>query len=185
MALVISDRVKETSITTGTGTITLNGAYTTGGSYNNRLYYKYTVPASGSRGELKLRIYRGESGTDYAGKVTGIHICSEATGWSDNEVFTIPGTAVGGTSPAHDIEFGVNTVETSSGAADGKCSILTTNLGSGANMFQKHPDGYYGVLRLEHDASKKFGVTYWGFTLNPDNKLSYFKLPEPYLTFLK
>ena len=151
------------------GTITLNGAYTTGGSYNNRLYYKYTVPASGSRGELKLRIYRGESGTSYAGLITGIHICSEATGWSDNEVFTIPGTAIGGTSPAHDIEFGVNTNETSNGAADGKCSILTTNLGAGANMFQKHPDGYYGVLRLEHDPGKTYGHTYWGFALQADN----------------
>ncbi len=151
------------------GTITLNGVYTTSGSYTSRLYYKYTVPASGSRGALKLRIYRGESGTSYAGKVTGIHICNEATGWSDNEVFTIPGTAVGGTSPAHDIEFGVNTNETSSGAADGKCSILTTNLGSGANMFQKHPDGHYGVLRLEHDSSKTYGHTYWGFALQADN----------------
>ena len=151
------------------GTITLNSAYTTGGNSHSGYYYKYTVPASGNRGALKLRIYRGDSGTTYGGKVTGIHICNEATGWSDNEVFTIPGTAVGGTSPAHDIEFGVNTLETSNGAADGKCSILTTNLGSGANMFQKHPDGHYGVLRLEHNSSKTYGHTYWGFALQADN----------------
>ena len=151
------------------GTITLNGVHTSNGTYTSRLYYKYTVPASGSRGALKLRIYRGDSGTTYGGKVTGIHICNEATGWSDNEVFTIPGTAIGGTSPAHDIEFGVNTLETSNGAADGKCSIITTNLGSGANMFQKHPDGHYGVLRLEHDSSKTYGHTYWGFAFHADN----------------
>ena len=150
------------------GTITINGGYVNGGNAHSGYYYKYTVPASGSRGELKLRIYRGDSGT-YGGKITGIHICSEATGWSDNEVFTIPGTAVGGTSPAHDIEFGVNTLETSNGAADGKCSILTTNLGSGANMFQKHPDGHYGVLRLEHDSAKTYGHTYWGFAFAADN----------------
>ena len=151
------------------GNITINGVYTSSGSYTSRLYYKYTVPASGSRGALKLRIYRGDSGTNYEGKVTGIHICNEATGWSDNEVFTIPGTAIGGSSPAHDIEFGVNTLETSNGAADGKCSILTTNLGSGANMFQKHPDGHYGVLRLENDSGKTYGHTYWGFALQADN----------------
>ena len=90
------------------GTITLNGGYVNGGNAHSAYYYKYTVPASGNRSELKLRIYRGDSGT-YGGKITCIHICNEATGLSDNEVFTIPGTAVGGTSPAHDIEFGVNT----------------------------------------------------------------------------
>ena len=151
------------------GNITVNGVHTSNGTYTSRLYYKYTVPASGNRGALKLRIYRGDSGTNYEGKVTGIHICNEATGWSDNEVFTIPGTAIGGSSPAHDIEFGVNTLETSNGAADGKCSIITTNLGSGANMFQKHPDGHYGVLRLEHDSSKTYGHTYWGFAFHADN----------------
>ena len=149
------------------GTIIIN-AQLDGSSYNNRTYWKYTVPASGSRSELKLRIFRDDGGS-YDGTVSGILICNKATGWSDNEVFTIPGTAIGGTSPANDIEFGVNTDETSNGAADGKCSILTTNLGAGANMFQKHPNGDYGVLRLENDDSKKFGKTYWGFALNSNN----------------
>ena len=149
------------------GTIIIN-AQLDGSSYNNRTYWKYTVPASGSRSELKLRIFRDDGGGN-DGTVSGILICSKATGWSDNEVFTIPGTAIGGTSPANDIEFGVNTDETSIGAADGKCSILTTSLGAGANMFQKHPNGDYGVLRLENDASKKFGKTYWGFALNSNN----------------
>ncbi len=150
------------------GTITLTNDIVNANCYNNIHYYKYTVPASGSRSELKLRIYRDTYSTDQ-GRPSAIMICSEATGWSDNEVFTIPGTAIGGASPANDIVFGANTDETSSGAGDGKPSIITTNLGSGANMFQKHPDGYYGVLRLEHDASKKFGVTYWGFALHTDN----------------
>ncbi len=149
------------------GNIIIN-AQLDGSSYNNRTYWKYTVPASGSRSELKLRIFRDDGGS-YDGTVSGILICNKATGWSDNEVFTIPGTAIGGLSPANDIEFGVNTDETSVGAADGKCSILTTSLGAGANMFQKHPNGDYGVLRLENDASKKFGKTYWGFSLNSNN----------------
>ena len=149
------------------GTIVIN-AQLDNSSYNNRTYWKYTVPASGSRTELKLRIFRDDGGSN-DGTVSGILICNKATGWSDNEVFTIPGTAIGGTSPANDIEFGVNTDETSNGAADGKCSILTTSLGAGANMFQKHPNGDYGVLRLENDASKKFGKTYWGFTFNSNN----------------
>ena len=148
------------------GTIIIN-AQLDNSSYDNRTYWKYTVPASGGRSELKLRIFRDDTITD--GTVSGILICNKATGWSDNEVFTIPGTAIGGTSPANDIEFGVNTDETSNGAADGKCSILTTSLGAGANMFQKHPNGDYGVLRLENDASKKFGKTYWGFSLNSNN----------------
>ena len=151
------------------GSIILNP----GTSNNNSQtpYWKYTVPASGNRSELKLRIYRDPYTTDI-GKVNGILICNEATGWTDNEQFTIPGTAVGGTTPAHDIEFGPNTNETSSGAGDGKCSILTTSLGSGANMFQKHPDGYFGVLRLENDANKKFGHTYWGFSLIDDYQIT-------------
>ena len=152
------------------GTITLNPVFNSNNAnWTNKTYWKYTVPAvSGGRSELKLRIYRDDYSTD-AGEVSAIMICSEATGWTDNEVFTIPGTAIGGASPANDIEFGINTNETSTGTADGKCSILTTDIGSGANMFQKHPDGGYGVLRLENDSGKKFGHTYWGFALHPDN----------------
>ena len=114
------------------------------------------------RTDLKLRIFRDDGYTD-VGQVSGILICNKATGWSDNDVFTIPGTAIGGTSPANDIKFGTNVNETNPGDADGFCNILTTNLGAGANMFQKHPDGDYGVLRLENDAGKKFGTTYWDF----------------------
>ena len=36
-------------------------------------------------------------------------------------------------------------------------------------MFQKHPDGHYGVLKLENVSGKKFGKTYWGFALNSNN----------------
>ena len=149
------------------GTITLNPAYNSNNAnYNNKTYWKYTVPAvSGGRSELKLRIYRDDYSTN-AGEVSGILICNEATGWSDGDPFTIPGTAIGGLSPANDIVFGTNAYTS---GTNGTPSILTTSLGSGVNMFQKHPDGHYGVLRLENDGSKKFGVTYWGFALSSEN----------------
>ena len=139
-------------------------------SYANfrNLYWKYTVPASGGRSELKLRVYRDPSGTDI-GKVSGITINSKGTGWSNNEVFTIPGDQIGGTSPANDITFGVNAPETSSNVGDGTPSIHVTTLGAGQNMFQKHPNGDYGILRLENDTSKKFGVTYWCFGFDDDH----------------
>ena len=149
------------------GTITLNNLFQTNGSGYDSTYYKYTVPASGSRGALKLRIYRSHNGnSSYYGRISGIHICSEATGWSDNEVFTIPGTAIGGASPANDVVFGTNAWTS---GYNGTCNILTTNIGSGANMFQKHPDGHYGVLRLENDPNKTYGHTYWGFALSASN----------------
>ena len=141
-------------------------------SYANT-YWKYTVTgASGDaantgtgRTDLKLRIYRDDYST-YYGEISGILICNEATGWSDNDIFTIPGTAIGGASPANDIVFGANNYVS---GTNNTPNMLTTNLGAGANMFQKSNDGRYGVLRLENDSSKKFGVTYWGFALSPDN----------------
>ena len=137
------------------------------GPFRNN-YWKYTVPASGGRSELKLRIYREGNGNN-EGEITGITIHSVGEGWSNNEVFTIPGNAIGGTSPANDIVFGVNAPETSNGAGDGTPSIHVTNLGAGQNMFQKHPNGDYGILRVENDSSKKFGTTYWSFAFNNNN----------------
>ena len=153
------------------GTITLNNTFQTNGTGYDSTYYKYTVTGAAGdaanpttpsgRTDLKLRIYRSHSGnSSYYGRVSGIHICNEATGWRDNDVFTIPGTAIGGTSPANDIVFGTNAWTT---GYTGTPNILTTNLGSGTNMFQKHPDGHYGVLRLENDNTKTYGHTYWGF----------------------
>ena len=131
-------------------------------------YWKYTVPADGGRSELKLRIYRGSSWY-HQPYIVAVTINSIGSGWTDGVSFTIPGTAIGGASPANDLVFGTNTDETSSGAADGIASIGVTNLGAGSNLFQKHPQGYYGVARVEHDAGKTYGTTYYGFGFDPGN----------------
>ena len=154
------------------GTIVINPQLSSYSSYANT-YYKYTVTGAAGdaantgtgRTDLKLRIYRDDYSTNF-GEITGILICNEATGWSDNDVFTIPGTAIGGVSPDNDIVFGENNYVS---GTNNTPNMLTTNLGAGANMFQKSNDGRYGVLRLEHDSSKKFGVTYWGFALSGNN----------------
>ena len=130
-------------------------------------YWKYTVPASGGRSELKLRVYRVQ------GVVSSITIHSIGSGWSDNEVFTIPGENIGGVATTNDIVFGVNTNETSSGSADGKPSIKVTNLGAGANFYQKNSNGKFAVAKVVHDAGKTFGTTYYGFGMgeSSNNKL--------------
>ena len=139
-------------------------------------YWKYTVTGAAAdaanagagnnggtgRTDLKLRIYRDDY-SSYRGQITGILICNQAENWKDNDKFTIPGTAIGGTSPTNDIVFGENNYVSGDNNTP---NILTTNLGAGTNMFQKSDDGCYGVLRLENDSTKKFGVTYWGFALS-------------------
>ena len=126
-------------------------------------YWKYTVPASGGRSELKLRVYRVQ------GIVSSITIHSIGSGWSDNEVFTIPGENIGGVATTNDIVFGVNTNESSPGSADGKPSIKVTNLGAGANLYQKSNNGKYAVARVIHDVTKTYGTTYYGFGLRESN----------------
>ena len=131
-------------------------------------YWKYTVPASGGRSELKLRVYRGNRWYDSA-YIVAITINSIGSGWTDDAVFTIPGEEIGGVATTNDVTFGVNADETSNNAGDGTPSIGVTDLKSGSNFYQKHPSGFYAVARVEHDAAKAFGTTYYGFGMNPDN----------------
>ena len=131
-------------------------------------YWKYTVPASGGRSELKLRVYRGNQWYQ-SPYIVNITIHSIGSGWTDDAVFTIPGEAIGGVATTNDVTFGVNADETSSNAYDGTPSIGVTNFGTGSNFYQKHPQGLYGIAKVEHDAAKTYGTTYYGFGMDPDS----------------
>ena len=138
---------------------------------NHLPHWKYTVPASGGRSELKLRVYRNLAGS--TAPISGITIHSIGSGWSDGDAFTIPGESVGGVATTNDIVFGVNANETNPGDADGKPSIKVTNLGAGANFYQKNSNGKFAVAKVVHDAGKTFGTTYYGFGMgeSSSNKL--------------
>ena len=125
-------------------------------------YYKYTVPASGGRSELKLRVWR-YGWND--GTIKNVTIHSIGTGWSDDEEFTIPGELVGGNATTGDIRFGVTTPESYNNAYDGIASIKTTTLGGGSNFYQKSGVGAWAILNAENDATKKYGNTFYSFYL--------------------
>ena len=130
-------------------------------------HWDYTVPASGTRSTLDLRFYRNPDGYLYGVNVLNL----DATGWSNDEVFTVPGDQIGGASPANDVTFGVNTGETSSNARDGIPSLKVTDIGAGVNAYQKsHANGTI-VFRLESDANKKYGTTYYTIKINNDHEL--------------
>lgn len=138
----------------------------TAGRYNS--FWDYTVPASGSRSELKLRIFRGNQWY-YNPFIVAIEVRSIGSGWSNEDVFTIPGEEIGGVATTNDVVFGVNTDESSTNAYDGKPSIMVTNFGAGSNFYQKHPSGYYGVAKVAHDAGKTYGTTLYGIGLDYDD----------------
>ena len=140
----------------------LPGYVSTNYNAKNYPYYKYTVPASGGRSELKLRVWRYGYND---GTIKNITIHSIGSGWSDDEVFTIPGELVGGTATTGDIRFGVQTPETSSNAYDGIASIKTTTLGGGSNFYQKHDLGRFAILNVENNATKKYSNTFYSFNL--------------------
>ncbi len=125
-------------------------------------YWKYTVPASGGRSELKLRVWRG--GYNH-GEIQNVTIHSIGSGWSDNEEFTIPGELVGGTATTGDIRFGVPTPESYTNAHDGVAGIKVTTLGGGSNFYQKSGVGAFAILNVENDATKKYSNTFYSFYL--------------------
>ena len=131
-------------------------------------YWDYTVPADGTRSALNLRIYR--EGTSREARLYGIEVLDlNSTGWSDGDTFTIPGDQVGGETPANDIQFGVNTGETSADARDGICSVSVQNFGAGVNSFLKLPASKKLILRLENDATKAYGITYFVFDVQDND----------------
>lgn len=132
------------------------------GSGPHRVYYDYTVPASGTRSAATFRIYRSQYG-----RISDVEILNarETYGWTNQEVFTIPGDAIGGSTPTHDLVFGVKDNTTP--------EIVVETYGSGLEFFQKNLDEGWAVLRLEHDASKRFGRTYHTFNIPSSNYRIY------------
>ena len=129
---------------------------------NNYPYWKYTVPVSGGRSELKLRVQRYGYNN---GHLRNITIHSIGTGWSDNDSFIIPGELVGGTATTGDIRFGVPTPETSTNAYDGTAGIKVTTLGGGSNLYQKADTGAFAVLNVENNSTKKYSNTFYSLYL--------------------
>jgi hypothetical protein len=150
------------------GEIVVEPFISNNGSGQFHPYWKYTVPVSGGRSALKLRVYRGNQWY-HNPYIIGVTINSIGSGWTGDDVFTIPGEDIGGDATTHDLTFGVNADETSSNAYDGTPSIGITNLGAGSNFFQKHPQGYYSIAKVEHDNTKDYGSTYYGFGMDPNN----------------
>ena len=146
-------------------------------SSNNTLYYpywKYTIPASGGRSSLKIKVYRFPAQTSYDGRIAGIQIFSKGSGWGTNETLTIPGSAIGGVDVTNDILVGVNSATTAQQAAfNGVCDVITTNYGAGSTMYQKSSFGHFAVLKNVNDNSKTFGTTFYGFGLDPNNYRMY------------
>ena len=133
-------------------------------------FWDYEVPANGGRSALKLRVYRyQDSSGSYYGRLAEIKILSKGTGWTANEVFTIPGDQIGGATPANDVTFGVIADETSSNAGNGTPSLRITNLGAGSNFYQKADSGRWAVLKNVNDASKTYGTTYYSFGISSDS----------------
>ena len=135
-------------------------------------YYDYTVPASGSRSALSLRIYRDHN--TIPSKIAGVRVMNmNSSGWTTNEVFTIPGDQIGGATPADDLVFGVNADETSENAGDGVPSVRIWNKGAGVNAYWKNTEASKLLWRCENDASKTYGVTYWLFELTSDYQIRF------------
>jgi len=132
-------------------------------------FWDYEVPQNGGRSALKIRVYRHQNNSSsWRGKLSGMEIMSQGTGWSDNEAFTIPGNLIGGRTPEEDVTFGVRT-DGDISIGDGTPALSTTTLGAGSNFFQKADDGSWAILKNVNDASKTYGTTYYSFGLADDS----------------
>jgi len=134
---------------------------------------------------LRVRRWYPYNNSTHGGRIKDIQVINVAStsnnpynsgtglggGWnsSTNHAFTILGSQIGGVDGTDDIVFGQNTAETTSGANDGKPSLCCTDFG-GSNdgkFFLKSKHGRFAVLRVVNDAAKKYGTTFYSFSL-PD-----------------
>lgn len=127
------------------------------GAYNHNCFYDYTVPASGGKSAATFRVYRNSNG-----RISGINIikAQETYGWNGNESFTIPGDQIGGSTPTHDVVFGV--------LSSTNPSIRVTDLGAGTSFYQKNTSEGWAVLRAVNNSNKRFGTTYYTFSITPN-----------------
>ena len=132
-------------------------------------WWDYTVPQSGGRSALKIRTFRyqDQNSTSYYGKLAGMQIRQIGSGWTQNEVFTIPGEEIGGFETLDDVVFGVR--DNASTPA-----INVKNLGAGSNFYWK-VDGSYGILKVVNDAAKTYGTSYYsiGICTDVNNKIAF------------
>lgn len=159
------------------GEIVLEPFLSDTGITNLQQYWKYTVAGDGlgviggggAGKDLKLRIYRGTSQGINDTQISAITIHSVTDGWSDNAEFTIPGDQIGGVAGVNNINFGTNYPEQTTGGGDGRPNIKVSTLGAGANLYQKSNHGAFAIAKVEHDANKNFGTTYYSFGLAPND----------------
>lgn len=142
-------------------------------------YWDYEVPVPVSnpnnREVCTFRVFRRgtEIGGDDWGGIESIRIQSPSSGgWTNNEVFTIPGDQVGGATPANDIVFGVNATTTQQQTdRNAVPSVQVMDVGSGTtNFYAKYLQNKSAILEIDNDVNKTYGKTYYGIRLKSDNQ---------------
>ena len=132
---------------------------------------------------LRVRRWQGYNNSTHGGRIKDVQVINVAStstnpynsgtglggGWksSTNHSFTILGSKIGGVDGTDDLVFGENTAETSTGSNDGIASLCCTDFG-GSNdgkFFLKSKHGRFAVLRVVNDATKKYGTTFYSFSL--------------------
>lgn len=143
---------------------------TVSGLSSGFVYYLYEAPTSGGRkgGAFQVIRYGNNYGTN-SGKVYQVNLVGRSgTGWIANQGFTIPGTATGGTSPANDIAFGVNSATVPSIQAD------SATYGSISTWFDSdytNTTNTWAVLKCVNNAAKTYGTSYYSFNITSNYQM--------------
>jgi hypothetical protein len=133
-------------------------------------YYLYEAPTSGGRkfGAFQVLRYGNDSGTN-SGKVYQVNLVGRGgVGWTNNQAFTIPGTATGGTSPANDITFGTNAATIPS------IQATASTFGSVSSWFDSdynNATNTWAVLKCVNDAAKTYGTSYYSFNITSNYQM--------------
>lgn len=134
--------------------------------------WDYTVPASGVRSSLDLRVYRptNYASSSYGGRIARIDVLNwqDTYGWTSTDEFIIPGEEIGGdASGAYDVRFGVNSNTTDQiNTKTSVCSLAITNFGAGTSSYLKNYNANQMVVKIVNDQSKEYGTTFYSFTID-------------------